>query len=247
MKTQKLSLNLLALCLTYLLSGSLASVSLCAEAAEEARSRIDNPLFGYTHLLQSPLTLPAGRLALGTSVALGVTDFLQVSTDILRDAYSVFNAQAKLMLVNSESFALGAFVGFESYNYNSFDANNPDLRVNSWLPGIIAAIEVIPDVALFLGGNLNYTSTQLITSGISTSGYVQGASAESDISWAYNPHRNRIGNVLSAGVSYDFTYQIYGVGVSHHFPGFHVGIHYYPNATQYRVQPIISGGAAVDL
>ena len=64
---------------------------------------------------------------------------------------------------------------------------------------------------------------------------------------AYNPKKKSLGNVLSTGLTYDFTFKIYGVGISHHWSGFQVGLHYYPDASKYRVMPILVGGAVVDL
>lgn len=206
----------------------------------------ENPLFGYTHLLSSPLTLPAGRLVLGTDVAFGITDFLQTGTNVILDFYKVYNVHGKVAVLDFPNFALALTLGYVTYNYQDISSSNPDLRISSWLPGLVMGMELIPDLALFAGSNLNYTSSTLITEGLETSGYIRGAQLEADLSWAYNPKKKRVGNVLSSGVTYDVTYRIFGFGVSHHWPGFHLGIHYYPNATQYKVQPILAGGAAID-
>jgi hypothetical protein len=208
-----------------------------------------NPLFGYTHMMSSPFALPQGRLVFGTDLAFGLTDFLQVGTSILRDAYQFYNANAKLSLVDSGAFAMALTGEYQAYNYRDISSSNPDLSVRSVMPGLVTAFELVDRLALFAGGNLNFTNVELRTSGIETSGYVRGAQVESDLSWAYGaPSRRRaISNVLSAGATYDVNYKIYGVGVSHHWPGFHIGLHYYPNADQYKVLPIIAGGGSVDL
>jgi hypothetical protein len=207
-----------------------------------------NPLFGYTHLLPSPFTLPAGRFVFGTDIALGITDFFQVGTNLLRNFYQVYNANAKVSLVDYPVFALALTGGWESYNYKDISPLNPDLRIQSWLPGMVMAFEVMPKVALFTGANLNLSQVTLQTSGVQTSGYIRGSTVQSDISWAYNPPKKKgLGNVLSGGVSYDINYALLGVGLSHHWSGFHFGLHYYPNADRYKVQPILSGGGAVDL
>ena len=212
-------------------------------------SEVANPVFGYTHLLPSPFTMPAGRLAIGTDVALGLTDFLQVGTGLIQDIYKVFNANAKVSLVDIPDFAFAVTLGYETYNYQDIDPANPDLRVNSWLPGGVAAFAVLPRVALFVGGNLNLSSTKLITNGIATSGFVTGGRVESDMTWAYNSPKKKsrsVGNAISGGVSYDTDYKLFGFGISHHWPGFHLGFHYYPNATNYKLQPILAGGVAMD-
>ncbi|MFL5813080.1 MAG: hypothetical protein ACJ763_05840 [Bdellovibrionia bacterium] len=206
-----------------------------------------NPIFAYTHLLPSPLTLPAGRLALGTDVAFGVFDSFQVGTGLLKDLYQTYNANLKINLVNLPAFSLAAYGSVESYNYHNYDASNPDLRVLSWRPGLVGGYEVLPDVAGFIGANLNISRQTLVTSGASTSGYVRGAEAEYDLAWAYLRGRRGIYNVLSGGASYDFTYKVYGFGISHYWRGFRIGAHYYPNADKYKLQPILAGGASIDL
>ena len=115
------------------------------------------------------------------------------------------------------------------------------------MPGGVIGAEIMPYVALFLGGNLFYANVPVSSTGIDTSGYLQGAQVESDVSWAYNPHKDRMGNVLSGGVTYNSTFDFYGFGVSHHWKHFHLGIHYYPNATNLKVMPILAGGAVVDI
>ena len=201
----------------------------------------ENGLFGYTHLLPSPLTLPAGTLVFGTDVSFGLTDFLQVGTNLLSNFYNVYNVNAKAALVDYPSFALAVTGSFVQFNYQDIDPRNRDFAVSSLLPGVIAAVEVAPALAWFIGGNLNYTSQSLVTSG-----YMTGASIGSDLSFAYNALKKTrtkgLGNAVSAGVSYDLSYKLAGLGISHHWPGFHLGIHYYPGADRYAVRPIIAGG-----
>ena len=219
-----------------------------AVVKEDTAHRAENPLLGYTHLLPSPFTIPGGRLVLGTSIGLGLTDFFQVSTDVIHDFYKVYNASAKVAVLDFQEFALALTLGYVNYDLHDIDPTNPPTSVTSWQPGFVAAYEPIEHVSHAFGGNLNLTKAELENiPGLRTSGYVTGVTVENDISWAYNPKKRHVGNVLSAGVTYDFTYKIYGIGMSHHWPGFHVGIHYYPNATKYRVQPILVGGAVVDL
>jgi hypothetical protein len=229
-----------------------ALLFLLTASGAHASSSVENPLFGYTHRLPSPFTVPQGHLVLGTEVAYGVTDFLEVGTSVINDAYKVFNAHAKVALVDYPEFAFGLNLEWEHYNIRDFALGNPDLAVNSWMPGAVGAYAILPELAVFLGGNLNITSTELQANGVSRSGFVRGAQAGSDVSWAYNPKKKKskkgggIGNVLSAGVSYDFNYKLLGFGLSHHWPGFHLGFHYYPAAEYTPFQPIIAGGMAFD-
>lgn len=228
------------------LAAQAAMSALALPEAPAARAG-ENPLFGYTHLLPSPYTLPAGTLVLGTDVGFGVTDFFQVGTNVVRDLYQIYNANAKLSVLDYPEFAAGLTLGYQTFNYKDFDSTNPDLRVTSWLPGIVGAFSLLDNLALFGGANLNFTQTDLNRSGLKETGLTRGASLGSDLSWAYNPKKNGVGNVLSAGVSYDLTYDLFGFGASHTWPGFKIGLHYYPAADRYKLQPIIAGGAVVNL
>lgn len=220
-------------------------------AAPPARAAVEgsvtNPLFAVTHLAPSPLTLPAGRLVLGTDIAFGVTDFLQIGTNVVRLAYQVLNANAKLALFDNELFAFAATYSWERYNLRDFSARNPDVEIQSHQPGAVTAFSLHRDLAFFVAGSLNFTQINLQTSGVEVSGFVRGAQIASDLSWAYNRRRNGLGNVLSPGVTYDLTFKILGLGLSHHWPGFRLGVHYYVNAESNRFLPILAGGAVVDL
>ncbi len=211
----------------------------------------ENPLFAYTHLLPGPFTLPSGRFLIGTDLAYGVTDFFQIGTSILRDFYKAYNANAKLSLVDYPSFACALTGGYEYFNYKDLYSSNPDVSVTSWLPGAVFSNSLLERLAISVGGNLRYSSEKSDTPGVKATGFVRGARVESDLSWAYNPKdtkkKNVLGNVLSPGVSYDLTYKLFGIGLSHHWSGLQLGFHYYPSAVSNQVQPIIAGGMAVDL
>lgn len=210
-------------------------------------SRRENPLFGFTHLLPSPYTLPAGRLVLGTEMAFGVTDFLQVSTNLLRDFYKIVNVGGRLSVIDFPTFALAFTYSFEHYNLHDVHSSNPNTTITSHQPGVVTSFGLLDDLALFVGGNLNMTNYVVNTSGLQTSGYVRGATIGSDLSWAYSHTKRKFGNVLSPGWTYDVTYKLYGIGLSHHWPGFRLGVHYYPNAKENKMLPLISGGAVVDI
>lgn len=229
-------------------------------------SDYNNPLFAYPHLLPSPFTLPAGRFVIGTSSAVGLTNFLQVGTNLIRDFYKVFNANAKLSMFDFDVFALALYVEGQTFNLNDISDKNPDVRVYSLMPGIVTSYALGESLALFVGGNWSYTQVKVRYNDIVTSGFVHGAAGEVDLSWAYSgpkkadsekeaPTKKRApssvsrgpGNVLSVGTTYDFTYRIYGVGISHHWPSLQLGIHYYPNAEKFQLQPIIAGGAVIDI
>ncbi len=238
-------LNIFGLLTLLILSSSASAAPKAAEKSEAAST--SNQLFAYPHMLPSPFTLPAGRFIIGTTMAYGLTDFATISTDVFRDFYKVYNAGLKLSMFDFQSFAFALTAGVEHYNYKDIYIGNPDVSITSYLPGAVAAFEILPRLALFTGGTLIYSKIKP-NSDIETSGLLRGAQVEADLSWGYSsPSKRSYGNVLSTGVSYDISYKMAGVGLSHHWPGFQLGVHYYPSASRQKVQPIISGGAVLDL
>ena len=206
-----------------------------------------NPLLSFTHILPSPLTLPAGRFVLGSTVGIGVTDWLELDTNLVADLYQIYNGRAQVSLLDFPGLAAGFYLGYQNTNLNALSAANPAISLSTFMPGMVIGMEMLPHFAWFLGGNLSYTNASVPTSGLDVSGFLQGGQIGSDFSWAYNSGESQVGNVLSAGFSYNSTFGIYGVGLSHHWRGFHVGLHYYPNANNLKVMPILSGGAVVDI
>lgn len=228
---------------------SLWLLGLLLALSANARGETSNILFAFPHLSPSPLTLPAGRLLLGTQVSYGVTDFLQLQTDLLRDLYGFYNAGVKLQIWDTELAAVALTLGFETYNPNDFCASCSSVQITSWQPGVAVALLAIDRLAWFGAANLNYQKFDVTLAEGTSHSSIRGARLSSDLAWAYHPptQKRDISNVLAAGVSYDFSYGLFGIGLSHHWPGFQVGFHYYPNADQRKILPILVGGMGLQL
>jgi len=206
----------------------------------------ENPLFFHTHLLPSPYTVQAGYLSYGTTIAYGITDQVQVSTNVLKDFYQIYNVDVKLALADYQDFATALTLGYETFNYKNISSSNPDLSVSSVKPGFIVAISVSDPVAIYFGGSWSVSQTRFLGSGVEISGLLHGILTQTDIAWRYQDiDENGHANVLAAGATYDVVYKTFGVGLSHHWPGFHLGAHYYPNATEGKIQPILTGGGGI--
>jgi hypothetical protein len=174
-------------------------------------------------------------------------------------------------LLETDGFALGVGIGFERYNLHDIDSRNPDLSLTTYRPGAVAAVALAPDWAVFVGGHALLSNPEPKRDGIESSGFVRGSDAELDFAWAYQsegggesrdpaaaPTRGKrtssagrtkkhstSGNSIAFGASYDFTYRLSGFGISHHFPGFQIGLHWYPSADRNPVLPILAGGGSV--
>lgn len=216
--------------------------ALQADADEDSPAYRDtvNPAFGFTHMLPSPMNIPGGAWMIGSSVAYGVTDFLQLSTDVIRDAYRYWNVQAKVPLIEFPTFITSAYVSWDTFNLNNYEDRNPDRRVTAWQPGLVTGYELSENMAFFVGGNFQISKAD-VPDGIRTSGFSKGSRIEADWSWLYNPSDSRLsGNAITAGGTYDFTYGTWGVGVTHHWPSLQLGFHYTVNADRYRFMPIFA-------
>ncbi len=219
-----------------------------ASSSESSTATPDGAHFGfyYTHLLPSPINLAAGSWVLGTTAAYGVTDFFQVSTDVTRLIFRHWNAQAKVPLVEYPTFIASAFINFSHFNYHHLDSANPSVARTSWQPGLVTGYEIDDDQVFFVGGNFDLTKDEVPANYREKSGYARGAQLEADWTWLYNPPTSRLAdNAISAGATYDFTYKIVGVGVTHHWPTFQLGFHYYLNADHYKFLPIVNVTAGI--
>jgi len=196
-----------------------------ATEPEGARGDEVNAAFPFTHLLPSPFNIGRGDFVFGTTVAYGVFDFLQVSTNVASLIQNQWNVQAKVPLVEYPTFVATGFVDYRTFNPHHIDDGNPDLTVKRWQPGLVTGYEITPDIAFFLGGNFNFgkEAPEVLT----TSGYLKGAEANMEWSWLYNPSTSRLGNnAISIGMKYDFTYDMFGFGFTHHWRMFEAGVHY---------------------
>lgn len=177
-----------------------------------------------------------------------MTDFLQIGTGVVRDLFKNYNANARLSLIDFPEFALALTYGFKHYNLKDVSSLNPNVTFTTHQPGAVTAYGLGSDLALFVGGNLNFTNIQINSDSVPMcSGFVRGAVGGTDLAWNYSGTKRKFGNVVAVGTTYDFSYKTYGVGISHHWPGFKIGVHYYPNAKENKLLPLISGGAVVDL
>jgi hypothetical protein len=192
---------------------------------EAARSDEVNAAFPYTHMLPSPFNIPRGSYVFGTSFAYGVFDSFELSTDVIRTLNQQWNFRAKVPLIEYPTFMASAFVDYNTFNAHHFDESNPDEWTKRWQPGLVTGFEITPDIAFFLGGNFNFgKTTQPVNT---TTAYLHGAQANMEWSWLYNPSTSRLGNnAISLGISYDFTYSMFGFGFTHHWKAFDLGLHY---------------------
>ena len=220
-----------------------SAVSLSGLGALLALPAGANSRLGVTHLLPSPRNLGAGSFLLGTTTGVGITSFLQLETQVVDDLYAIYNGRIKAALVDAPVVALAVTLAYQQLNLQDWSVKNPPLVLQSWLPGAVVGLALSSNLSFFLGGQLALNRQQLPSANLlASAGLVQGASGEADLTYFYSPS-----GAFSAGMSYNFSYQFYGVGLSHHWSVLQLGVHYYPNATTWRFLPIVNVGMGITL
>lgn len=190
------------------------------------------PILSRTHILNSPITLPHMTLAYGTSLAMGLFDRFEISTNIFSDFVEVYNFQLKYNWFKSHQFASAISFGYKSYLTKSYN------------PGIVFSYAPIDELAFITGGNLMLaTSSDYKTKTINA--FFPGHTTNFEIAYMYDGRTN--GKSIAIGSSYDFTYKLFGYGISHHWKSFQLGVHVVPKAKESDIMPIIVAGGAVRL
>jgi len=203
---------------------------------------------GVTHLLPSPYTLPAGAFSYGSSLGYGLTSFLQVGTNLFQLLNDIPNANAKINIVDLEEWAAALTFDWSKFDLTSISGRTVG-EVTSYGPGAVLSWGFYETLSWTNGIKLikrNLTGTEL---GAEVSGLFEGTRFMSELAWLYDEggekKEERNPKALAFGISYDVTYEIFGFGLSHHWPGFQLGFHYYPSADDDKWFPIINGGGTV--
>jgi len=194
---------------------------------------------GVTHMLPSPKTLPAGVFVYGTSLAFGVTDRFQVGTNLHALLSDIPNLNSQLSLYHSDDWALALTVGASQYDVEDVYGNKL-ATIDTYTSGLVLGVALSDKVAWTNGVEYAWRYVEGSDANIVISGLFGGTKLQSELGWIYND-----GRALDLGVSYDTTFSLWGFGLGHHWDGFHLAIHYYPDADQDKVLPIISGSGAI--
>jgi hypothetical protein len=205
---------------------------------------------GVTHMLPSPYTVEAGTLLYGTSLTYGITDFLQVGTNAYQLLNDVPNANAKLSFLDTENWAAAA-----TFEWAELDLENVRgervATVTQYGPGVVVSTSITDVLSWTNGVKVIRRTVEGSEANAIKSGINQGTTYQSEIGWLYQdaPKKGNRGGAraLATGISYDTTYKLFGVGISHHWPGFQLGVHYYPGADEKKWIPIIVGGGSISI
>jgi hypothetical protein len=207
-------------------------------ASESVES--DVPL-AYTHIAPSPAVIPGETFVIGTSVGYGFFDLFDITSNLVLDVQSVFNVSTKLGIFHNHDFAFAPYVSFETQSLIETDqfGNQTTVTSTAWLPGGVFSYRIAP--ALTGDTAFTYVSRNppipKSTVQDPRTALIQGNTGNQE--FTVGVARTV---ALSMGVSYDFTYDIFGAGASIHVSGFQLGGHYYFNVGQGNFMPIFGFG-----
>jgi len=169
-------------------------------------------------------------------------DLLDFTSNLVYDFEGVFNIGTKLALYHDHDFAFAPYVSYSSQTYTSTDPNTGiQTNVNStaWTPGVTFSYRLLPSIVGHTGGTIVIRNPTIPKSSVQNprTALVQGNTGNQEFTLGIT----RV-VALSTGISYDFTYDIFGAGASLHISGFQIGGHYYFNVSQGNFLPILGGG-----
>ncbi len=207
----------------------------------EVASDSEVPL-SYTHILQSTAVIPGGSFVVGTTVGFGMFDFIDFTTNLVYDIEGVFNIGTKVALYHDHNFAFAPYLSYSSQTYQSTDPVSlitTNVNSTAWEPGATFSYRLTSGITAHTGGTFPIRNPSIPKADVQNprTALIQGNTGNQEFTFGFSRAM-----ALSTGVSYDFTYDIFGAGASIHVSGLQIGAHYYFNVTQGNLLPILGAG-----
>lgn len=228
----------------------LLTITLNAQAEFEFENRhatsTEKTSLGVTHILPSVYVLPDRQIVLGTTVGIGLFDVVDFTSNLFLDLQQVFNISSKISVWGNDNHAVALTasfvqqtVKFQSRFNNSYTSENATM----FSPGAVYSYRIWPTFTGHFGGNFVFRNPAVPKSSLfERTAYVQGTTLHKEFTKGISKTL-----AVSSGLSYDVTYDIWGVGASAHIGGFQLGAHYYLNVSEGSFMPIIAGGFTTSL
>lgn len=180
--------------------------------------------FNYAHHGESAYTIPEKTIQIGLGpVVYGVTDFLQVGTNVISPAYGAVVANTKLNIVDLENVGIG--LGFEySHLFNSFGfPENLGFRtkrkgVNVYLPSLTVSTRLSDEVFLHTGAKYLHSPDAQKDEYIQKRSILKNSKIFSDLEVRFSDRR-----ALLFGPAYAYQLKAIGGGVSYRISGKDIG------------------------
>ncbi|OGQ33800.1 MAG: hypothetical protein A3F16_03860 [Deltaproteobacteria bacterium RIFCSPHIGHO2_12_FULL_43_9] len=190
-----------------------------------AEGELDPTLrFHYAHHGETAYTIPEKTIQIGLGpVVYGVTDFLQVGTNVISPAYGAVVANTKLNLVDLENVGIG--LGFEySHLFNSFGfPENLGFRtkrkgVNVYLPSATVSTRLSNAVYLHTGAKYIYSPDAEKDEYIQKRSILKNSKVFSDFEVRFSDRK-----ALLFGPAYAYQLKALGGGLSYRISGKDIG------------------------
>ncbi len=108
--------------------------------------------------MQTGYTLNKSEFIIGIgSIGFGITDNIQLGTNILWFMLQAYNANLKISLLKTERSAFAAGISYYSFNWTIFDS---ETSVNSFTPFATYSVSVGEDTKLHLGAQYSFFTTE---------------------------------------------------------------------------------------
>lgn len=180
--------------------------------------------FNYAHHGESAYTIPEKTIQIGLGpVIYGVTDFLQVGTNVISPAYGAVVASTKLNVVDLEN--VGISLGFEySHLFNSFGfPENLGFRtkrkgVNVYLPSATVSTRISNEIYLHTGAKHLHSPDAEKDEYIQKRSILKNSKVFSDLEVRFSDRR-----AILFGPAYAYQLKAIGGGVSYRISGKDIG------------------------
>lgn len=217
-----------------------------AQAKQKAlpTSGSDTVSLGVTHMLPGVYVIPSGRVILGTSVGVGLFNFMELSTNLWLDLQQVFNASAKISLFSNNDLGLAVWGTYTNQTVQTYTSagNTTNTTLTSLTPGFTFSYRLLDTIVTHFGASMAIQNPTVTKASLSQrTGLIQG-------NVLYHEYGLRMTDVLSLapGVTYDTTYDIWGLGATLHVGSFQAGAHYYFNVSTGAFLPLIGGSYTME-
>lgn len=183
-------------------------------------------------------TIDKGEFLLGLGpIAFGISDRVQVGTNVLLFLFQDYNANLKISFVKDAKKALAA--GFKFHRFD-LDVYGIDTEFNSFSPFAAFSTKVSRNTSLHLGGQYSYFSSKVEIEDAKVESTSEGTSAYLGIEHSFSYKTKFL-----AEVGYDFTFKGFRVGGAVLFGWekfrLKLGVNYFsPEDSQGFIFPVIS-------
>ncbi len=211
---------------------------------------VETVSLGYTHLLPSAYVLPHLNLVLGSTIGMGLFDVAEISSNLYLDVQQAFNLSTKVSLLANEDFAFALFASYITQQvrvkYTIANTTRMDEKfdtMTSIRPGGVFSYLILPKLSGHIGVEYSIRNPEIKKDDLAKkTSFVRGTTVYKEFTYGFKK-----GMAVSAGGSYDLSYDVPGVGASLHIGSFQIGGHYFFSVVEGPFQPIIAGSYSTEL